>query len=128
MRGPGPLFVMLGALVACSGSDKPKNDLAKAPPSHATTPPGADDPPAADTPPSTTQEQDDTSAPKTKDAGLDAPPDAALGPDCAKLSACCAEIAAAGEDASTCKSVLSTKNDDACYAQYDRYKQYGDCN
>ncbi len=118
---------MLGALVACSGSDKPKNDLAKAPSAHATTPP-EDNPPAGDAPPPSTQEQDDTSAPKPKDAGLDAQPDAAIGPECMQLSACCDEIAAAGEDPTTCRSVLATKNDDACFAEHDRYKQYGDCN
>jgi hypothetical protein len=59
------------------------------------------------------------------DAGVDAAP--AMGELCTKLAACCTQLGDAGYDTKTCKSVLSTKNEDACYTQHASYKSFGDC-
>lgn len=62
------------------------------------------------------------------DAGIDAA-DAApvVGPFCQKLAGCCKQLEDAGYMTNTCKSVLSTNNEDACYTQHASYKSYGDC-
>ena len=62
------------------------------------------------------------------DAGLDAA-DAApkAGPQCQALAACCKQLGDAGYVTTTCKSVLSTNNEDACYTQHASYKTSGDC-
>jgi|GEM_PF-5138845 len=49
------------------------------------------------------------------------------GKACTALDACCKQLADAGYDTATCKSVVSTVNEDACFAQHDRYKSFGDC-
>jgi hypothetical protein len=116
------VWIVIG-VAACSSSYKAKDDLASDA-GHVTKPP----PPSEDDPqgrPAEPASVPDASPPK--DAGHDAPIDAAPGPECTKLSACCDQLDAAGYDTTTCKSVLSTNNDDACYAKYDEYKQFGDC-
>ena len=64
----------------------------------------------------------------TSDSGADAA-DAApkVGPQCAALGACCKQLGDAGYVTTTCNSVLSTNNEDACYTQHASYKTYGDC-
>ena len=59
------------------------------------------------------------------DAGVDAAP--VVGQECGKLSTCCDQLGAAGYLTTTCKSVLSTNNEDACYSQHAAYKSGGDC-
>lgn len=81
------------------------------------------------TPDPATDETDPAPAPPpAADAGVDAA-DAApvVGQFCQKLAACCTELATAGYITTTCMSVLSTNNEDACYTQHARYKEYGDC-
>jgi hypothetical protein len=59
------------------------------------------------------------------EAGIDAAP--AVGQLCEQLAQCCKDLGSAGYDTTMCKSVLSTNNEDACYAKHDSYKQSGDC-
>lgn len=120
-------LVMLVA--ACSGSEKPKNDLATGDPHPTKTPPPAEDDPHGQPAPASPDPVPDPNQPTaSKDAGHDAAPaDAGFGVECTKLAACCDQIAGAGEDPTTCRSVLSTRNEDACFTQHDRYKSYGDC-
>lgn len=63
----------------------------------------------------------DAAAPDASDGG------GAMPKSCTALDACCAQLVQQGYDPATCKSVVSTKNDAACFAQHDRYKQFGDC-
>ena len=60
------------------------------------------------------------------DAGHDAA-EAGPGPQCAGLAACCKQLGEAGYITTTCMSVLSTNNEDACYTQHASYKSSGDC-
>ncbi len=81
--------------------------------------------------PSTTNEPtepEETTPTTTADAGTKAdaaPPQKE--PSCVKLDACCDELKQAGYDPATCKGVVSTNNNAACYSQYSQYKQFGDC-
>lgn len=59
------------------------------------------------------------------DASVDSAP--VVGKECAKLSTCCDQLGKAGYITTTCKSVLSTNNEDACYTQHASYKSAGDC-
>ena len=74
---------------------------------------------------------DDPAAPapstpmKSPEAGVDAAP--VVGMFCQQLATCCKDLGTAGYDTTMCKSVLSTNNEDACYAKHDSYKQSGDC-
>lgn len=65
----------------------------------------------------------DASADVEVDAG---PPP--LGASCTKLAACCVQLGKQGYVTDTCDGVVQTYNEAACFAQYDRYKQFGDCN
>ena len=69
-----------------------------------------------------------TETTKGADAGHDAA-DAApvVGKQCEALGACCKQLGDAGYSTTTCKSVLSTNNEDACYTQHASYKSFGDC-
>jgi hypothetical protein len=60
------------------------------------------------------------------EAGVDAAP--VMGKECTTLSTCCDQLKDAGYDTSICKSILSTNNEDACYAKHASYKDSGDCN
>ena len=64
--------------------------------------------------------------PAAADAGHDAAP---VGPGkfCTELGACCKQLGEAGYVTTTCMSVLSTNNEDACYTQHASYKSSGDC-
>ncbi len=65
-------------------------------------------------------------APATSpEAGVDAAP--VVGAECTTLSACCTQLKDAGYDTTICKSILSTNNEDACYAKHASYKDSGDC-
>jgi hypothetical protein len=75
--------------------------------------------------PVTQRPQEDDPASATPDAGVDAAP--VLGAFCKKLSTCCDQLGEAGYITTTCKSVLSTNNEDACYTQHATYKSAGDC-
>lgn len=59
------------------------------------------------------------------EAGVDAAP--VVGEFCQELATCCKDLGDAGYDTTSCKSVLSTNNEDACYSKHDTYKQSGDC-
>ena len=66
-------------------------------------------------------------APKpAADAGHDAA-EAGPGKFCTQLGVCCKQLGAAGYVTTTCMSVLSTNNEDACYTQHASYKSSGDC-
>jgi hypothetical protein len=75
--------------------------------------------------PASTSPSAPTSKPSSPEAGVDAAP--VVGQFCQELATCCNDLGAAGYDTSMCKSVLSTNNEDACYAKHDSYKQSGDC-
>jgi hypothetical protein len=77
---------------------------------------------ATDDPGSATPDTKPTPSPE---AGVDAAP--VVGQLCQQLATCCTDLGAAGYDTTMCKSVLSTNNEDACYAKHDSYKQSGDC-
>ena len=95
---------------ASSAPKKPHSDVPTDP---VTVPAPATERPA--------DEPDDTTA----DAGVDAAP--VVGPSCQKLAKCCGQLGEAGYITTTCKSVLSTNNEDACYTQHASYKSAGDC-
>ena len=59
------------------------------------------------------------------EAGVDAAP--VMGKECTTLATCCGQLKDAGYDTSICKSILSTNNEDACYAKHASYKSDGDC-
>jgi hypothetical protein len=95
---------------------------------------GLPDPQVKDPPPQ--QQQDpppppdhDAAPPPDPDAGPDGDPDAPpqMGPLCASLSVCCDQLTAGGYDATTCEGVVTTGNEDACNAQHEQYKSFGDC-
>ena len=86
----------------------------------------------SDVPTDPVQVPDPTPAPATDpdptpspDAGVDAAP--VMGKECTTLSACCGQLKDAGYDTTICKSILSTNNEDACYAKHASYKSDGDC-
>lgn len=133
--------VAAAAMVACSGAEatkkvplticedgdedctkakdnRPKNGSTDAPPGPTGTPvPGGDDSKGD-------EETADAGSLPSSDAGSDA---GALGASCVALDKCCAQLVSQGYDPATCKSVVSTKNEAACFAQHDRYKTFGDC-
>jgi hypothetical protein len=76
-------------------------------------------PPAEETPP--TKEE-----PKA-DGGADAEGSKPLGTLCTALQKCCSDLEAAGYSTDACKDVVSTKNENACYAQHKQYKDFGEC-
>ncbi len=80
---------------------------------------------ATDDPASTSASTTPPSKPSSPEAGVDAAP--VVGQFCQELATCCTDLGAAGYDTTMCKSVLSTNNEDACYAKHDSYKQSGDC-
>lgn len=96
---------------ASSSPKKPRSDVPTDP---VPAPEGASESTPADPVPSTSPE-----------AGADAAP--AVGKDCQGLAACCQQLQDAGYDTTSCKSVLSTNNEDACYTKHASYKQFGDC-
>ncbi len=63
----------------------------------------------------------------TADAGAADAPSEASTKECSSLDACCKQLQLAGYDPATCNGVVGTKNEAACFAQHDRYKQFGDC-
>jgi len=76
-------------------------------------------------PPSTPTDGDPLPSPEPKaDAGADA---ASLGPLCTKLSKCCSDLEAAGYSPDTCKGIVDLKNEAACHAQHEQYREFGDC-
>ena len=78
--------------------------------------------------PDPTPTPDPGSGPSTSpspEAGVDAAP--VVGKECTTLSACCTQLKDAGYDTTICKSILSTNNEDACYAKHASYKDSGYC-
>lgn len=96
--------------VPASGSKKPLQEIPT-------------DPVQAPAPAPVTEREEP--AQRSPEAGVDAAP--AVGAQCQKLAACCDQLGAAGYLTTTCKSVLSTNNEDACYTQHASYKSGGDC-
>jgi len=127
------------AMVACSGAEatkkvplticedgdedctkakdnRPKNGSTETPSGPTGTPVPGEEPKEEETADSGTLPSSDAAS----DAG-------ALGASCVALDKCCAQLVSQGYDPATCKSVVSTKNEAACFAQHDRYKTFGDC-
>jgi hypothetical protein len=108
------LAVVARAAVACSSpADSAKKSLPTDP---VQAPDMATDDPASTSP---------SKPAASPEAGIDAAP--AVGQLCEQLAQCCKDLGSAGYDTTMCKSVLSTNNEDACYAKHDSYKQSGDC-
>ncbi len=64
---------------------------------------------------------------KTADAGPSNDAEAPLGTLCKALAKCCSDLEAAGYSPDTCEGIVELKNEQACYAQHQQYKQFGDC-
>ena len=61
------------------------------------------------------------------DAGPTKDADAPLGNLCKALSKCCGDLEAAGYSPKTCQEIVDLKNENACHAQHQQYKQFGEC-
>jgi len=82
-----------------------------------------------ETPPATPDDETPPTETKTADAGSDAKKEEEkpLGTLCKALSKCCSDLQSAGYDPSTCTGIVDLKNEQACYAQHQQYKNFGDC-
>lgn len=134
------LLVAAAGLVACSGASSTSSSKSKPGTHSPSAPPEGDgegdgtdtqDPPITSAPdPSnvTTASDDagtsthaDAAPPPAKDAGT------STQTECAKLSACCDQIKAAGEDDSICRGVVGMHSESSCKSKHADYQSFGDC-
>jgi hypothetical protein len=128
----GALLFFLIVAAACSAEPTGKQSLPVCEQGTANCPsvPKAGKKPPKESGPSGTPETPTDVPPppeKVADAGPSKDAEVPLGTLCTALSKCCADLEAAGYPPETCKGIVDLKNENACYAQHEQYKQYGDC-